>query len=82
MCQKFIGEHDSQSTFIHIPVHSGLKEIYIDVLKEPARLERNIISCSENSEAWHNSYMEAWDYVQNHNYKNINQSIRKSYNYI
>lgn len=59
---------------VHIPVHSGLKEIYLDVLKEPYRLERDIKECQQ----WP-AYKAAWAYVEDNDYKEINKKIKELY---
>ncbi len=55
-------------------VHSGLKEIYLDVLKEPYRLERDIKECQQ----WP-AYKAAWAYVEDNDYKEINKKIKELY---
>lgn len=72
--QVLFGKEHEFKTLVHIPVHAGLKAIYLDVLKEPRRLERDI----ENSKR-HPGYDLAWDYVEKHGYKEIIQKLKDSY---
>lgn len=71
----FGGQH-SFKTVVHIPVHAVHKAIYIDVLDSPARLERDIAKCKENGAE---AYVEAWDYIEKHGYKEIIAKLRQSY---
>lgn len=77
--QKLFGKDLDMNVRIHIPVHAGLKALYLDVLKEPARLERDIASCKKHGKTWGKPYVEAWDYVEKHDYKHINEQLRESY---
>ncbi len=71
-------EHDF-NTLVHIPVHAGMKAIYIDILKEPARLSRDIASSKKNEQTWGKPYIQAWKYVESHDYKKINAQLKESY---
>lgn len=72
--QKIFGKEHDFTTLVHIPVHAGLKAIYIDVLEQPYRLERDIKDCQKRK-----SYKAAWDYVEKHDYKEIIQQLKDSY---
>ena len=74
--EKLFGNEHSFGTLVHIPVHAILKEIYIDVMNEPERLSRDIDSSNKNSVK---DYIEAWDYVEAENYKEIIKKLRVSY---
>ena len=69
-------EHDF-GTLVHIPVHALSKYIYLDILKEPSRLKRDIESVKtyEGSEV----YVAAWDYVDKQGYKEIIDKLKHSY---
>ena len=56
--RELFGDQHDFKTLVHIPVHAGLKAIYLDVLNEPERLTRDI-ERSQN----HPGYKEACDYV-------------------
>jgi hypothetical protein len=71
--KKLFGDRDNVE-LVHIPVHAGLKAIYLDVLKEPYRLERDIKECQQ----WP-SYKAAWEYVDKNDYKKIIRDFKKSY---
>lgn len=71
--ELFGSEHDFK-TLVHIPVHAGLKAIYLDVLHEPKRLKRDIDRSQK-----HQGYKEAWDYVEKHDYKKIIKRLKESY---
>lgn len=74
--QKLFGKNHSFSTVVHIPVHAVHKAIYLDVLKEPKRLERDI---ANNKKYEAKDYVAAWDYVEKHDYKDIIKELKKSY---
>lgn len=73
--QKLFGSNQNFKTLIHIPVHATLKAIYLDILKEPERLERDI----EDSKKIGGAYTEAWDYVNEHDYWKIVQQLKDDY---
>lgn len=72
--QKLYGKGHSFVTLTHIPVHAGLKYIYLDVLKEPKRLDRDIKQCQQWPE-----YKKAWEYVEKNDYKKILEITKESY---
>jgi len=74
--RKLFGEH-GQLTLVHIPVHAIHKYIYLDVLKAPERLERDI-SSAKNSETG-SAYAQAWEYVNERDYREIVESIKSLY---
>ena len=67
------------NTRIHIPVHAGLKELYLDVLRQPMRLDRDIAASASVKEPWMETYKQAWDYVNLHGYKEINSKVAQLY---
>lgn len=74
--QKLFGKNHSFGTVVHIPVHAVNKAIYLDVLNEPDRLERDIAG---NKKYEATDYIAAWDYVEKHGYKEIISKLKKSY---
>jgi hypothetical protein len=73
---ELFGEGISKSALVHIPVHALMKAIFIDVLHEPERLERDIASCREQNAV---DYTTAWEYVEKHDYKEIIEKLKKTY---
>lgn len=71
---ELFGEEHSDTTLVHIAVHAGLKKLYLDILKDPTRLERDIEHCKELLD-----YKEAWDYVEKNDYQQILEKIQKRY---
>lgn len=71
------GKDKDMNVLAHIPVHALSKYVYIDILKDPARLQRD----KKAVEEWDNSgaYKTSWAYVEGHNYKDIISELRKSY---
>ena len=61
---------------VHIPVHAVHKAIYLDVLKAPKRLERDI-DWSKRHET--SDYIDAWDHVDQHGYQAIIDQLRRLY---
>jgi hypothetical protein len=74
--RKLFGQHE-RLTAVHIPLHAIHKYIFLDVLKAPERLEREIslLSNSQTGEA----YIQAWEYVNKRNYMEIIEEVRKLY---
>lgn len=74
--QKLFGKEHTFGMVVHIPVHAVHKAIYLDTLKEPKRLKRDI----ENNKKYDaTDYIGAWDYVEQHGYKDIIEQLRQSY---
>lgn len=71
------GDTHSFKTLVHIPIHAGLKAIYLDILKEPERLERDIKACEHMPE-----YKLAWEYVEKHDYKKIINNLKDAYSHL
>lgn len=63
-----------QITRNHILVHAGMKHIYLDVLKAPSRLERDVEQCQRFA-----GYKAAWDYVNDKDYMQIITEFRGQY---
>jgi hypothetical protein len=72
---ELFGRHDI-FTLAHIPVYAIHKQLYLDVLKAPERLERDIAAKqSETGKA----YAEAWEYVNQRDYAEIVNKLRGIY---
>lgn len=61
-------------TLVHIPVHAGMKALFLDTLDEPMRLERDILRLQNNP-----AYKAAWEYVESHDYRQINADLKSLY---
>jgi hypothetical protein len=72
--EKLFGETDSFNETVHIPVHAVLKHIYLDILKQPERLERDIEHTKNDP-----PYKAAWDYVNGHDYMHIIELLKQDY---
>lgn len=59
---------ETKSVKSHVVVHSVLKYIYLDILKDEKRLERNIESSRKHDT---NDYLRAWEIVQKEGYIEI-----------
>lgn len=73
---KLFGNQNSFTLLVHIPVHAVHKAIYLDILKAPERLERDI---ANNKKHGSKDYEGAWDYVEKHGYNEIISQLLKSY---
>lgn len=74
--QKLFGEDHTFGALVHIPVHAVHKAIYLDVLNDSSRLDRDIaINKTRNA----TDYIAAWEYVEKHGYKQIIKKLRSSY---
>jgi hypothetical protein len=71
---ELFGKEHSDKTLVHIAVHAGLKKLYLDILKDPTRLERDIDHCKTLPD-----YNKAWDYVEKNKYEEILEKIRNRY---
>jgi hypothetical protein len=72
--RELFGDEHAWKSLVHIPVHAGLKSIFLDTLNEPVRLARDLSRCQHNQ-----IYKDAWDYVESHNYSNINMQLKTLY---
>lgn len=63
---------ENKSTAIHIAVHTILEAIYIEVLKKPKEIEKDIEECQN----WP-SYKRAWEIVKKEGYKDIIKKLKK-----
>jgi len=72
--KELFGDDHAWNTLVHIPVHAILEYIFIDILNEPERLERDIQFCEK-----YPPYADAWKYVKQEGYKNILKKLQESY---
>lgn len=71
---RMYGKEHSFVTVIHIPVHALMKYIFLDLMKEPKRYERDVLRTQN-----YKDYRLAWDYVDQHDYRDIIHRLEKSY---
>jgi hypothetical protein len=74
--RKLFGNNHNFKVLVHIPVHAIHKAIYLDVLKEPERLERDI---ANNKKHEAEAYVAAWEYVEKFGHEEITKQLRESY---
>lgn len=74
--RSLFGDHE-RKTLVHIPVHALHKYIYLDILNAPKRLARDIETTKSNI-----PYAEAWQYVNDHDYRQIVDELRAMYSRI
>lgn len=74
--RRLFGESHDIKTLVHIPVHAVHKAIYLDVLKEPMRLERDI---TNNKKYGAEAYVAAWEYVEKSGHGEIIGQLKQSY---
>ena len=72
--KALFGDDHAWNTLVHIPVHALLEYVFIDVLNEPERLERDINICEK-----YPPYADAWKYVKREGYGAILKKLRHSY---
>ena len=75
--QRLFGTEHSTVTLVHIPVHALCKYVYLDVLKQPERLKRDIEDVKN-----YEDYATSWKYVNQHDYKQIIASLKQDYQHI
>jgi hypothetical protein len=66
--KNFFGKNHSFGTLTHIPVHAIHKSIFLDILNQPKRLEREIARMKEYKAT---DYINSWNYVDKNDYKRI-----------
>ncbi len=71
--REMFGVRDFKA-LVHIPVHALLEYIFIDILNEPNRLERDMNLCSK-----YEPYKKAWEYVREEGYTTIIKKLQESY---
>ncbi len=72
---KLFGKHDF-NVLIHIPVHALCKHIWLDVLKQPTRYDREMATLKKRDAT---DYLKAWEYVDTHDYTQILKDLKQSY---
>ena len=70
---ELFGEH-STITRNHIPVQALMKYIYLDVLNDKMRYERDLRRSKGKV-----GYEDSWEYVNKHGYQEIVEKMRQSY---
>lgn len=73
---KLFGAEYSFTTLVHIPVHAIHKAIYMDILKDRKRLERDR---DFDKAASADDYTASWSYVESKGYKEIIDILRNYY---
>ncbi|HMS23682.1 MAG TPA: hypothetical protein PKB09_02650 [Candidatus Saccharibacteria bacterium] len=74
--QQLYGKEHDFNTLVHIPVHAIHQYVMVDVLKEPSRLERERSFTKKNN---NQAYVRAWEYVDEHGYKEIIEELKQAY---
>jgi hypothetical protein len=74
--RRLFGDHE-RVTLVHIPLHALHKYLYLDVLKAPERLERELSTLRNVQTA--GAYLEAWDYVNGRDYRGMVDEMRNLY---
>lgn len=72
--RKLFGETPDDTVLFHIPVHAVLEAVFVDILKKPEWLDRDV----QVSQEW-DGYREAWAYVKKENYHKIIEKLKGSY---
>ena len=74
--RELFGQDHTATTLYHIPVHALHKSIYLDALKAPQRLQRDIDRCQAHGNL---DYVKAWEYVERVGYQEIIRQLKQSY---
>ena len=74
--KKLFGENHSRAELVHIPVHAVHKALYLDVLKAPERLQRDIERATKHGAT---AYIKAWEYVESHDDKELIEKLKALY---
>lgn len=68
--------NESKTTKNHIITHAVLKFIYLDILRDFSRLERNILNSKKHSSS---DYARAWEIVEEKGYLELIEDLKKRY---
>ncbi|MBP7767172.1 hypothetical protein KA068_01480 [Candidatus Saccharibacteria bacterium] len=74
---KMYGPNHDHKTLVHIPVHALCKYLWIDIMNNPSSYERDKAEVQRYLD--NESYVKAWEYVDNHDYKKIVADLNKLY---
>jgi hypothetical protein len=66
--------HLDQAARDHVLVYAGLRHIYLDVIREPRRLDRDVAYCRADP-----SHLAAWNYVEEHGHLAVLDEFRNRY---
>lgn len=72
---RMYGDKHTFGALVHIPVHAVHKHIYLDILKDPAKYDRD----KHMSDGKAKDYIDAWAYVDAHDYKKLITELKESY---
>lgn len=68
--------NESPSAQNHVIVHAVLKYVYLEILKDPERLQRDINRSSKHK---NRDYIRAWEIVEERGYKELITQFTKKY---
>ncbi len=68
--KKLFGENHDWNTLVHIPVYATMKKLYLDILNRPDLYELDMKEVADNR-----PYVDAWSYVNSHDYEAIISSL-------
>lgn len=74
--QKTFGAEHSFNMVIEMVAQAVHKAVYLDVLKAPERLKRDIEGCKAVDAVNH---IRAWEYIEEHGYKEIIEKLKAGY---
>lgn len=74
--RRLFGEHEHKE-LVHIPLQALHKYIYLDVLRQPERMKREMQELTRSPAG--RSYLNAWRYVENTDYLVIIEQLRNMY---
>ncbi|MBU6431035.1 MAG: hypothetical protein KGJ58_00090 [Patescibacteria group bacterium] len=69
-------QDESKTTKNHIITHAVLKFLYLDILKDRERLERNILNSKKHNSS---DYTRAWEIVEEKGYREVIDDLKKRY---
>jgi hypothetical protein len=70
--KNMFGDEHTKTTLVHIPVHAGMKKLYLDVIHRPDLLALDIEDMRSNPD-----YAKAWGYIEAHDYNDIINRLRR-----
>lgn len=73
--EELFGTNHSINTLIHIPIHAGMKKLYLDVINRSDLLKLDIKESKQYPD-----YAKAWQYVEENDYNKIMKQLTTSKN--
>lgn len=72
--KDLFGDEHSFKTLVHIPIHAMLEHIFLNILQDPSKLQKDQELCKRFPD-----YELAWNYVEKHGSERILAQLKEQY---